>query len=296
MPQFFLNKKLILLLVSIIILVALIGFSLRERDEITWPEQFIKDTVGWVENIIQKPVGFVAGFVDNLTDLQNTYDENEKLKSRLDEYVKLKTEVQSLKKENGELKDILKKEESLTAYHSIQATVIGRNPDQWHEYINLDKGKIHGIEKNMAVITSQGLIGKVKTVSQLTSTVQLLSSIDPKNRISATVQGNADAYGLIEGFDEEKGMLLWKRVPYDIEIKVGSNVITSGLGGVFPSGLPIGVVKEVEVDQYGLNQKAYIEPAADFYDINNVIVVESKFAEQKKELKKESEEEGDGGL
>ena len=59
MPQFFLNKRLIILLVSIIILVALIGFSLKEREELTWPEQFIKDTTGWFKPLCQdRPIIF----------------------------------------------------------------------------------------------------------------------------------------------------------------------------------------------------------------------------------------------
>ena len=89
MPQFF-NKKLLLLLVSIIVLVALIGFSLREREELSWPEQFLKDTAGWFINIGNKPVSGITGLVDDIRDLQHTYQENEQLKARLDEYVVLK--------------------------------------------------------------------------------------------------------------------------------------------------------------------------------------------------------------
>jgi rod shape-determining protein MreC len=279
MPQFFFNKRLILLLVSIIILVALIGFSLRERKELSWPEQFLKDTAGWFENIFHKPVSFTVGFFENLSDLQNTYDENKKLKSRLDEYVKLKTEVHHLKKENQDLRKFLGKEkDDLTKSSHIQATVIGRNPDRWHEIITINKGELHGVKRNMAVETSDGLIGKVKSTNKFTSSVQLLTSIDPKNRISAIIQGNKDAYGVIEGYDEKKQALLLKRIPFDKKVKKNSNVITSGYGGVFPQGLVIGKVIDVEIDEHGLNQKAYIKPATDFYDINNVVVIKRDIA------------------
>ena len=76
MPQFFLNKKLIILLISIIFLVSLIGFSLRERDELSWPEQFMKDSAGFVQTIFHKPASAIAGFFENLSDLRNTYEEN----------------------------------------------------------------------------------------------------------------------------------------------------------------------------------------------------------------------------
>ncbi|WP_110927088.1 rod shape-determining protein MreC [Bacillus massiliglaciei] len=273
MPQF-LNKKLLLLLVSIIVLVALIGFSLREREELSWPERFLKDTTGFVGNIFSKPVSGVTGFFEDLSDLQNTYEENKKLKARLDEYVLLKTQVQDLKNENKELRDILGKEDDLRKYTPVQATVIGRNPERWHEMLSINKGTLNGIQKDMAVITSEGLIGKVKSATQFTSTVQLISSSDETNRISAIVQGDENAFGVIEGFDSEKNQLLMKRIPYDKKIKKNSLVITSGYGGIFPKGLPIGKVVDVKIDQYGLNQTAYIEPATDFYDINNVMVVQ----------------------
>lgn len=273
MPQFFLNKRLIILLVSIIILVALIGFSLKEREELTWPEQFIKDTTGWVQTLVSRPAHSIAGFFENVKDLQNTYEENKELKSRLNELAQLKADVQSLKEENDELKDILDKEESLSDYEPIQATVIGRNPDRWNDLLIINKGSTSGIERNMAIITSTGLIGKVKNSRQFTSTVQLLSSNDSTNRVSAEIVGDETYYGQIEGFDREKERLLLKRIPYEAKIKEGQIVQTSGMGGVFPSQLIIGTVEEVVPDEYGLTQMAYVKPGANFYDIEHVMVV-----------------------
>lgn len=82
MPQFFLNKRLIILLISIIVLVALVGFSLRDRDNASWPEQFVKDVVGFGENIVAKPTSFVSGVFGGVADLKNTYTENQHLKER----------------------------------------------------------------------------------------------------------------------------------------------------------------------------------------------------------------------
>ena len=273
MPQFFLNKKLILLLISIIILVALIGFSLKEKDNVSWPEQFIKDTTGFVQQIFQTPAQFVADVFSDLRDLQNTYEENEKLKARLEEYATLQTKVQDLESENEELRLLIDKEDDLRSYSPINATVIARNPDKWQEVLIINKGQLHGVEKNMAVITASGLIGKVKSSNQFSSTIQLISTTDPNSRISAAIQGDQDIVGLIEGYDEDTKMLLLKKIPSDVEVKVGSTVITSGLGGVFPRGLPIGTVEEVVVDQYGLTQTAYLKPYADLYDISHVVVV-----------------------
>ncbi|MEH7354266.1 rod shape-determining protein MreC [Neobacillus drentensis] len=275
MPQFFLNKRLIILLVSIIVLVALIGFSIRERSKLSWPEQFVKDTTGWVQSLVSKPTNYVAGFFENLQDLTNTYEENKELKSRIENLASLEAQVQELKKENKELRDVLGEKKTLRDYEPLPATVIGRNPDRWHEMIIIDKGKINGVKKNMAVVTANGLIGKVKSVTQFSSTVQLLSSMDPKNRISAIVQGETDVHGLVEGYDKEKKLLMVKAIPSGAKIEKDQTVITSGLGGIFPAGLPIGKVVEVKQDQYGLNQTALVKPGADFYDIKNVIVTKT---------------------
>jgi rod shape-determining protein MreC len=268
-----LNKRLIVLLVSIIVLVALIGFSLRERSKLSWPEQFVKDTAGWAQSLVSKPATYFAGLFESIQDLQNTYQENKELKARLENLVGLESQVQELKKDNKDLHDVLGQKNTLRDFKPLPATVIGRNPDRWHEMIIIDKGKINGIEQNMAVVTGKGLIGKVKSVDQFSSTVQLLSAMDPKNRISVTIQGGSNVYGFVQGFDEKKKLLMVKSIPSGTKIEKGQKVITSGKGGIFPEGLLVGTVEEVKPDQYGLNQTALIKPYADFYDINNVIVI-----------------------
>ncbi|MDT0161923.1 rod shape-determining protein MreC [Bacillus sp. AG4(2022)] len=287
MPQFFLNKRLIILLVSIIILVALIGFSLKEREKLSWAEQFVKDTASWAQTIVSRPASYVAGFFENVKDLQNTYEENKELKGRLDQLAMLEADVQRLKDENEKLQTILDKKGDLSKYEPIQATVIARNPDRWEETLIINKGEKDGLKKDMAVITAGGLIGKVKNTSNLSASVQLLSSTDPANRISAVI--NEKIYGTIEGYDTKKKLLLLKRIPYDAKIKKGEIVTTSGLGGVFPSGLPVGVVEEVVPDEFGLNQTAYVKTGADFYDIEHVMV--AKLSMEKPDLDKLEEEE-----
>lgn len=273
MPQFFGNKRLIFLLVSIVILVMLIGFSLRSREQLTWPEQFVKDTVGFVQLLFGKPAQVVAGFLENVSDLRHTYEENQLLKARLEEYAALQAEVESLRQENERLRALLDKKESLRDFIPIQATVIGRNPDRWRETVIVNKGAQHGVKKDMAVITPAGLVGKVQHASQFTSTVQLLSALDQNNRISAYVQGNENVFGLIEGYDSKRRELILGEIPIDAKVKEKQKVLTSGLGGVFPKGLPIGEVTEVKPDQYGLTQVIYVKPFANLYDVDDVIIV-----------------------
>ncbi|MDZ5712357.1 rod shape-determining protein MreC [Jeotgalibacillus haloalkalitolerans] len=291
MPSFFRNKRLIVLLVSIILLVALIGFSLRERENISLPEQFVKDIVGFGQNIASKPASFVQGGIESVQDLLNTYSENKKLKSRLEELALLETQVTDLERDNEELRAQTNVEGNIRDYNTTNATVIARNPDQWQDTIIIDKGQVNGIEADMAVQTAGGMIGRVKDTGQFTSTVELLSARNSNNRVSALIQTEeSNVYGLVEGFDPEREELMVKKIPFDVEVEEGSSVITSGLGGVFPRGLLIGEVTEVSSDEYGLTQTAYVKPAAKLYDIEHVLVLE-RIAAGADEIEAESEEE-----
>lgn len=274
MPHFFFNKKLILLLVGMVFLVALISFSLRERTNATLPEQIIKDTVGVAQSIVAKPANYIAGVFDNIDSLLNTYEENKRLKARLDEFVAVQAEASDLKSDIKKFQELMDKSESLKAYDPIHATVIARNPDQWEEKIILDKGSSHGVEKNMAVMTAKGLIGKVTLVTPFTSEVELLYSNNPnyRVRVSAMVQGDKQAYGLIEGYDKERNELIMKRIDSRVTVKKGQQVVSSGLGGVFPKNVPIGEITEVSTDDYGLTKLAYVKPSADFSILDYVVI------------------------
>lgn len=276
MPRFFSNKRLILLLVGVIVLVALISFSLRDRHNASLPERIVKDVVGFGQTVFSKPAHYVTGLIGNIDGILNTYEENKVLKERLNEYASVQAELREVKIENNEFREIIDKKEDLKAYNPIHATVISRNPDQWEEKVIIDKGEKHGVEKNMAVITARGLIGKVIVVTEAHATVELLSTENRNFRVSAVIRSNqADdqsAFGLIEGFDRERGELIMKRIEADYEIEVGEKVISSGLGGIFPKGLPIGEVTEISTDDYGLTKMVYIRPAAQFSMLDHVMI------------------------
>ncbi|WP_213422850.1 rod shape-determining protein MreC [Bhargavaea massiliensis] len=279
MPQFFSNKRLILLLVGVIVLVALIFFSLRDRDHANLPEQIVKDVVGFGQQLFSKPAHYITDLIDDVDSLLNTYEENQRLRARLVEYAAVQAELSDIRKENERLKDIVGKEDDLRDFEPIHASVLARNPDQWEEKIVIDRGETHGIQKNMAVMTAQGLIGKVVLTTPFTSTVQLLATQDPDYRVSALVVGKTEAFGLVEGYDSERRELILRRIDASFEIKEGQKVISSGLGGIFPKGLLIGEITEVTTDDFGLTKQAHIKPAADFSMLEHVIIAKRKSTE-----------------
>jgi rod shape-determining protein MreC len=275
--SFFRRKRLFTILISLIILVGLIGFSLRDREELSSVEEFIQDTVGSFQNVLLRPVYYVRDIIGNIDEIKHVYEENQQLKENLSTYQQKLYEVQELTKENEELKAILDKTETMTDYRPIQATVIARSPEQWFSQVTLNKGKQHGVEKDMAVITASGMIGKIQSSAQFTSTVLLLNGFDRSNRISVNVnlpETESDAKGFILGYDDTREQLLLEFTDSYEDIPLDTTVFSSGLGGVFPKGLEIGSIEEVTTDQYGLTQIAYVKPSADFEELNHVIVVD----------------------
>src|SRR5699024_2028970 len=110
-------------------------------------------------------------------------------------------------------------------------TVMSRTPERFVDQVTINKGKKDGVKKNMAVITADGMIGKIQNANPLSSTVQLLTGFDQYNRISATVSrdGKKNVVGLIEEFDEESNSLLFKMIDEsDTDLEKGEVVVSSG--------------------------------------------------------------------
>ncbi len=136
---------LFIILIGIILLVVLIGYSLSDRENMSKPEKIINDTVGWVQSVVHKPVNYVTGFLYNIKEMKNMYQENQILKEKLAEYKGLIYEVQEVKEENEELRKLLDKPDSIRDYRAIDATVIARSPEKWIEQVTINREKMLGL-------------------------------------------------------------------------------------------------------------------------------------------------------
>lgn len=279
MPSFFLNKKLIILLTSLIVLVALVSYSLKQGNRSTWPEQFVRDTVGWFQYLMEKPAQLTAGFFGNISDIANAYQENKKLKESLADYAKVKQENRDLVARNNELKKQLgiADDPNLSDARLSTAMVLNRSYDQWNQLVTIDKGEIDGVVPGMPVMTGDGLIGMTGRTGKFTSEVSLISDNRSVNQISATIT-DVRANGMIEGYDAKKKVLLLKKIPIKADVKKGQTVTTSGFSGKVPSGIPIGKVASITTDQYGLTKTAEVAPSANLDDLTYVMVVDREAA------------------
>ncbi len=186
---------------------------------------------------------------------------------KLEEYLN-----KSLEKENQELKNLLELNHTLSEFESLNATILYRNVNYWLDTITIDKGEKDGVKVNDSVVTKDGLVGKVVTANKDNSIVSLLTTND-SYYVSVSINGYN---GLLYEYDKKEQALKVKGIDKKGEINVGDDVVTNGLGGLFPSGLYIGKVKKIENDTYDLSKIVYVDIEQKFNDIRYVMVVGAK--------------------
>ena len=141
----------------------------------------------------------------------------------------------------------------------------------------IDKGSKDGIQEGMAVITKNGLIGKISKVYYNSSEIKLITSDDTKYKVSVSIKTNDDEnIAILNGYDVENNLIKVVGVNKNNKVDIGSEVLTSGLGGVFPGGIYIGTVEKIESDKYGLSNNIYIKTKQDFNNIHYVSVLIEK--------------------
>lgn len=273
MNPIFSNKKLIGWILGGIVTLLLITFSLTVGSTIV--SQGVNDVTNILGRMLAYPANSVNDFMESISNLTNTYQENQTLKQKVETIYELEVQLNDLKKDNEKMKEALKLQDTLNEYSLINATVIARNPDTWRDIVTINKGSNDGLTPQMSVMSDNGLVGKVLDVNPTSARVALLSNSDNTLvRVAAMIQGEKESiYGTLTGFDHEKNILIMSQIQATQEIKVGDKVVTSGLGGISPSSLYIGTVEEVAMDRFGLYKEVRIKPAADTNDVRYVTVV-----------------------
>ena len=279
------------IIVLIIIIFVIFSFTLKEDRKLNKVESFIRDALVYTEKIVSYPVKFVSGKINDYNELKSVEEDNDILETSLDRVTSIETENIELRRELERLKEELNIEHNLSDYEYLNATVVSRNVGFWYNTITIDKGTYNGVEKDMVVINSKGLIGKIIKTSTFTSDVRLITTSDTNNKISVHISnGDYDLYGLINrekvlknvlnkvinSYDYNDNYLEVEGISNTKDVRVGDYVYTSGLGGIFPSGILVGTVSEISTDSYDLAKIIKVKPSSDFTDINYVSILKRK--------------------
>src|SRR5437867_2058807 len=158
-----------------------------------------------------------------------------------------------------------------SVFKLIAAEIVARDSSTWWRTVTINRGRRDGVETDMPVVTDEGLIGKTTTVSDSISVVLLVS--DENCRVASSVEGSREQ-GIVSGERVTTGLtplLDLNFLSKQADLKPGQKVYTSGVGGVFPSGLLIGVVKSFRVRE--LDGQAQLTSAVDLSHLEDVFVV-----------------------
>lgn len=272
-------KKYILVIIIILIIILLVIFSvtLKEDRKLNKVESLFKDGFTYIENIITYPFNYVSDNIKSYKKLKDVEKNNDVLETSIDRIDSIEAENIELRRQLDALKEELNINYTLSDYEYLNATVISRNVGYWYNKLTINKGSYNGVEKDMVVISSKGLIGRVVKTSTFTSDVRLITTSDTNNKISVHVSnGDNNLYGVINGYDYKKSVLELEGISNTKDVNVGDYVYTSGLGGIFPAGILIGTVTEITTDSYDLAKIMKVTPSVDFNDINYVSILKRK--------------------
>lgn len=272
-------KRVVLIIVVVLIILLLVIFriTLKEDRKLNKVESLLKDGFTYTEKIIITPFNFIKEKITSYNKLKDVEKDNDILETSIDRIDSIEAENIELRRQLNALKEELDIDYALADYEYLNATVISRNIGYWHNKITIDKGTYNGVEKDMVVINSKGLIGKVIKSSTFTSDIRLITTSDTNNKISVHISnGSNNLYGLINSYDYNNNVLELEGISNTKDVNIGDLVYTSGLGGIFPSGILIGKVTEITTDSYDLAKIIKVSPSVDFTDINYVSILKRK--------------------
>jgi len=212
-------------------------------------------------------ISAVTSIWEEYIDLRNLRQENRRLKAELE---RLKGEVKALREvelENRRLRALLDLKDQ-TPTRVIAARVIGKDATGWFKTIVIDRGSESGIRRNMVVIAPGGLVGRVLEVVPFSSRVQLIT--DPTSAAGALVQRSRTT-GVVAGYQGLATRL--KYLPLLADVAMGDEVVTSGMGGIFPKGIPIGKVAWVRRPTGALFLEAEVTPWVNFSTLEEVLIL-----------------------
>ena len=273
MPKFFRSRFFIIAL-----LCAIVGVTVPSVLSAMGLRDTVRDAVGSLATPFRYAFTEVAeaadGFVSYFREFDAIREENRILKDKIKELEGKLSKVDATEEENKWLYDYLGLKREHTDYEFEAARILSREAGNYMTVLTLNRGYMHGIEVNMPVIDENGIVGYVSEVGA--NWCKAVTIIESASSVGAYVERSGQL-GLIEGVYEltGSGYCQMSYLPADADIRVGDVILSSGIGSIYPRGLPIGYVAELSPDEYSRTLVAKITPAADLSSLRSVMILRS---------------------
>ena len=220
------------------------------------------------------------------TALSTLYFPAQRIVSAMGHYKSIVQENEQLKEENARLRQetyhareglqelarlhTLVRFDDKWDYPIVTARVVGHNPGRFLTTMVINRGVEHGVKENMPVFSMNGLVGKISKSATSHSRVQLL--VDPNLKLSV-MDRRTRVVGFLESMD---GRRLTAMIPTHAGVRAGDTLVTSGLGGIFPKGIPVGTVKEIRKSDLDVMSQMEVDPFQEFSILEEVFVMEKE--------------------
>jgi len=255
----------ILLTLALIFLVSTLG-----SQKFSAVHKLTLEVTGPVQKVATRATDYLAVFKDKYSDLANVREENKRLWDELLECRAATYRSREALATNTSLHKLLNFRESYDQ-PMLATKIVGKDPSLWFRTVIVDRGSNDGLTKGMPVVNGEGIVGQVFAVSPNYSKVLL--AIAPSSAIDVLLQ-KTRVRGILKG----TGSLVYKLdyVLKKVDVKEGDHVVTAGYGGLFPTGMPVGVVSKVVRKRRGMFLDIEVTPTVDFLLLEDLLIIEQE--------------------
>ena len=273
----------LIIVLFLLIALALMSYRIKQKRGLDYVDALMLEVCSPAQEGVSFVLNTIGGVFRKYFFLVHVQQENVTLRQRMAE----------LQNENHQMKEMVLANERMTrllqfrekmATPMIAAEVIGQDPSSWFKSVTIDKGERHGIQKGMAVISPEGVIGQILKTAPHYATVLLIT--DYNSAIDAIVQ-RTRARAIVEGKGENRCQL--KYLLRTEQVSPGDVVVTAGSGGIFPKGLMIGEIQKVEKKGLGVFQYAELIPGVDLTRVEEVFIISEISPPVRQEEKEQKE-------
>lgn len=267
----FWDERKLLVLIALIILASatmLVEIGAARSGKQSFLDQFIGAVFTPLEGALTALANGASSGLSTLAHTGSYSAENSALKQKVQQLAASNERLKERAAENKELRKLLRMEQVLAA-PTVAADVVGYVPEASRRELTINRGRRDGVDRDAVVVSGDGLVGHV--IDAGPNSAHVLLVIDPGSAIPAFLMGTG-SWGIVTGTWQHAKM---KYIGQDVKVQAGDLVIT-GRGEVYPAGIPIGYVHEIDRKDNALYQTAVLNPVVDFGSLSHVLVLRSK--------------------
>lgn len=267
----FKNKLAVTIVVLSVAFLGVITFSLKKDSN------SISSGVGTIISPLQKIIYSANDKLKNsfefFVNFKKVKEENDALTAQNAELENKLVEYNRLKEENDKLREVLNYANANQNYDYLGCNIIGYSGGNISNGYIIDKGTKDGVEKDMVIINSQGLVGKITRSEENFSILQTI--VNENIAVAAMIESTRESTGIVKGINDGKNrnLISLTNLPINSEIKEGDVILTSGLGRIYPKEIRIGEVVSVETDNVKVMKSAVVKPYVDFNKLEELFVI-----------------------